>query len=278
MDKNDISVSSFNKSQQEDSIPVVSIITPLYNCAEYLDKTIESVLMQTFSSWELVMVDDCSVDNSLSIAQYYAGQDGRITVMQLEKNSGAAIARNTAIEVAQGRYIAFLDSDDRWLPNKLEEQLKFMQEKNVAFSYSAYEKLNEQGEVIGRVGVPEKVNYRDLLKVCSIGCLTAMYDTKMLGKVYMPDIRKRQDLGLWLKILKKTPYAYGVKDVLAQYQLRSDSISANKRSAAQYTWKLYREVENLSLPVASYYFSHYAINGLLRTKAPRLAKAFGALK
>src|SRR5690554_4363141 len=258
-------------------MPLVSVITPLYNCSKYLEQTIQSVISQTYENWEMIMVDDCSTDNSIKIAQHYAVQDERVKIIQLEKNSGAAVARNTAIEAAQGRFIAFLDSDDQWLPHKLETQLAFMQKQNVAFSYAAYEKMNEEGAVIGSVGVPDKVCYRDLLKVCSIGCLTAMYDTQKLGKVYMPLIRKRQDLGLWLKILKQTPYAYGVQDILAQYQLRSDSISANKRVAAQYTWRLYREVERLSFPVASYYFSHYAVNGVLRTKFPRVANKFGLL-
>ncbi len=259
-------------------MPVVSVITPLYNCSYYLEKTVESVLMQVFRDWELIMVDDCSTDNSLAIARRYAKQDVRIKVLQLKGNSGAAVARNTAIEAAQGRFIAFLDSDDQWLPQKLEVQLRFMQEQNVAFSYAAYEKLDEQGTVVGRVGVPKKVSYSDMLKVSSIGCLTAMYDTEKLGKLYMPLIRKRQDLGLWLSILKQIPYAYGIQDVLAQYQLRSDSISANKRSAAQYTWRLYREVERLSFVVASYYFAHYAVNGVLRTRFPKLARVLGVLK
>lgn len=224
------------------------------------------------------MVDDCSTDDSFILACDYARSDSRIKVIRLTENSGAAVARNTAIEAACGRYIAFLDSDDQWLSHKLDTQLRFMKENDVAFSYTAYEKLNEQGEVVDTVGVPDKVNYNDLLKVCSIGCLTAMYDTKKLGKVYMPKIRKRQDLGLWLRILQKEPYAYGVQQILGRYQLRSNSISANKYSAAQYTWKLYREVERLNILVASYYFTHYAINGVLRTKFPRLARAIGVLK
>lgn len=256
----------------------VSIITPLYNCSNYLEKTIRSVLMQTHVDWELILVDDFSPDNSAEIAEQFSKKDSRIRVIRLSKNSGAAVARNTAIEAAQGRYLAFLDSDDQWLPHKLETQIAFMHKHNIAFSYAAYEKLNELGEVVGKVGVPSKVNYKDMLKMSSIGCLTAMYDTEQLGKIYMPLIRKRQDLGLWLKILKKIPYAYGIQEVLGQYQLRSDSISANKRSAAQYTWRLYREVEKLNLIIASYYFSHYAINGVLRTKLPRLARLIGVLK
>lgn len=259
-------------------MPCVSIVTPLYNCSQFLCKTIESVRSQSFEDWEMILVDDCSTDGSLLIAQRYAGQDRRIKVLQLAENSGAAVARNAALEAATGRFIAFLDSDDQWVPTKLEVQLQFMLERGVAFSYAAYEKLDGKGKVVGTVGVPERLSYSDLLKVSSIGCLTAVYDTAQLGKVYMPLIRKRQDLGLWLLILKQIPYAYGVQEVLGRYQMRSDSISANKCSAAKYTWRLYRDVEKLKFISAFYYFTHYAINGILRNKFPSLAKLFGLLK
>lgn len=257
--------------------PVISVITPSYNSEKTLPHTLNSVLAQTFPEWELLVVDDCSPDNANTLIETYAARDSRIRLIKLDENGGAAVARNTAIEQARGRYIAFLDSDDRWFPTKLEKQLRFMQENDVAFSYTAYEKLDEQGDLAGVVGVPERVSYKDLLKVCSIGCLTAMYDTESLGKVYMPLIRKRQDLGLWLRILKQIPYAYGMNEVLAQYQLRSGSISANKYNAAFYTWRLYREIEKLNFCRAGYFFSHYAVNGILRTRFPSLAKALGKL-
>ena len=257
---------------------LVSIVTPSYNCSKYILCTINSILSQSFLNWELIIVDDCSSDNSVEVIKSFVNEDARIKLIQLSENSGAAVARNTAIEASQGRYIAFLDSDDLWHPEKLEKQIKFMQHNEIAFSYSAYEKINECGDVTGSVGVPDKAQYSDLLKVCSIGCLTAIYDTKLIGKIYMPLIRKRQDLGLWLRILKKIPYAYATPGVLSQYRVRSDSISANKKVAAQYTWKLYREVENLSFLSSVYYFSHYAMNGFLRTKLPKLAKLLGVLK
>lgn len=259
-------------------MPSVSIITPLYNCFEYLEKTLQSVLDQTFQDWELIMVDDCSTDGSFEIAKAFAKQDERINILQLRENSGAAVARNKGTEAAKGRYIAFLDSDDVWLPHKLETQIAFMQANDYPFTFAAYDKVNEAGKVFGHVGVPDKVTYSDLLKSCSIGCLTAMYDTEFFGKVYMPLIRKRQDLGLWLRLLKKTKYAYGLNETLGLYKVRSDSISANKKSAALFTWRLYRDIEKLSLLKASYYFSHYAIRGVLRTKFPRIARALGVLK
>ena len=257
---------------------LVTIITPSYNSSIFILKTLKSVTSQSFDNWEMIIVDDCSSDNSVEVIQSFADQDPRIKLIQLAENSGAAVARNTAIEAAKGRYIAFLDSDDAWLPNKLEKQVAFMQENNYPFTFAAYDKVNESDEIFGHVGVPDKVTYSDLLKSCSIGCLTAMYDTEFFGKVYMPLIRKRQDLGLWLKLLKKTKYAYGLNETLGFYKVRKDSISANKKSAALFTWRLYRDIEKLSLPKASYYFSHYAVRGLLRTKYPGVARALGILK
>lgn len=257
---------------------LVTIITPSYNSSIFILKTLKSVTSQSFDNWEMIIVDDCSSDNSVEVIRSFADQDPRIKLIQLAENSGAAVARNTAIEAAKGRYIAFLDSDDAWLPNKLEKQIAFMQENNYPFTYAAYDKVNESDEVFGHVGVPSKVAYSDLLKSCSIGCLTAIYDTEYFGKVYMPLIRKRQDLGLWLKLLKKTKYAYGLNETLGLYKVRSDSISANKKSAALFTWRLYREVEKINLLKAIYYFSHYAVRGLLRTKYPGVARALGILK
>lgn len=257
---------------------LVSIIMPHFNTVQYIEASILSVVSQTHIEWEILIIDDASDLEQYERLVDIASFDDRINLIRLDKNSGAAVARNKGIELAKGRYIAFLDSDDVWLPTKLDEQIKFMRSNDVAFSYCSYEKVDEMGNVFGVVGVPDKVSYSDLLKVCSIGCLTAIYDTQRLGKIYMPLIRKRQDLGLWLSILKKIPYAYAAPGVLARYRVRSDSISANKRVAAQYTWKLYREVEGLSFFKAIYYFSHYAFNGVLRTKFPRIARMIGVLK
>ncbi len=257
---------------------MISIITPSYNCSSYISSTIQSVISQTFIDWEMIIIDDCSTDDSVQLIQSFVDLDTRIKLIQLTQNSGAAVARNKGIEFASERFIAFLDSDDSWHPHKLEKQVAFMLDNKYSFTYTAYEKVDENGKTSGHVGVPSKVSYSDLLKVCSIGCLTAIYDTEFFGKVYMPLIRKRQDLGLWLRLLKKTDYAYGMNESLASYTVRSDSISSNKRKAASHTWMLYREVEKLSLVTASYYFSHYAINGILRTKFPKLARALGVLK
>lgn len=253
---------------------LVSIITPLYNAEAYIEKTILSIIKQTYINWELLIVDDCSKDQSVRLVQKYVGADARIKLIRLENNSGAAVARNTGIEQAQGKFIAFLDSDDTWHPDKLKHQTDFMLKNNYAFAYTAYRKVDENSSYLSNVNIPEKISYNELLKTCVIGCLTAMYDAEKLGKVTFPLIRKRQDFALWLKILKKVPFAYGLNEDLASYTVRSDSISANKFKAAQYNWYLYRNIEQLSLFQSIYYFSHYMIKGIIRTKFPELAQKF----
>lgn len=256
----------------------VSIITPSYNSCEFITEMIESVINQTFADWEMIIVDDCSTDNSVSVIKSCIEKEPRIKLIQLKENSGAAVARNTAIEAAQGRYIAFLDSDDLWLPDKLEKQLAFMQANDYPFSYTAYDKIDENGQVFVHIGVPNRVSYSELLKTCSIGCLTVIYDTQYFGKEYMPTNTKREDFATWLLLLKKTEYAYGLIESLAQYRVYETQTSAKKAKMAKENWRLYREVEKLNLVKASYYFSHYAVRGLLRTKAPSLARLLGVLK
>jgi glycosyltransferase involved in cell wall biosynthesis len=242
---------------------LVSIITANYNAAKYISDTIESVLAQSYDNWEMIIVDDCSSDNSIEIIESYIAKDSRIKLVQLEQNSGAAVARNRAIELAQGRFIAFLDSDDLWQSDKLEKQISFMLKNGYIFSYSHYDLIDEDNKRYGTTfKAPPKVSYNDLLKTCSIGCLTAIYDTKSLGKVTMPLILKRQDYGLWLKILKKIDYAYCYDESLAIYRTRTNSISSNKIKAAQYQWKIYRDVEKLGIFKSIFYFIHYVYNGL----------------
>ncbi|SHO64447.1 glycosyltransferase family 2 protein [Algoriphagus zhangzhouensis] len=243
---------------------LVSVITPVHNAGEHIEETIESVLKQTFQDWEMILIDDKSTDSSLKIIEKYLAQDSRIRLIKNSKNQGAAVTRNNGIEAAQGRYIAFLDSDDLWLPTKLEKQLAFMKKHGYAFTYTAYEKLKD-GQIIGVQEVGERVNHNDLLKTCSIGCLTVIYDTQKLGKMLMPIISRRQDFALWLKILKEIPFAYGLNEVLSTYRLRSDSISGNKFKAAKYQWRVYREFEHLNLFEASYYFLQYSVFGVLKT-------------
>lgn len=242
---------------------MISIITPSYNSEKFISQTIESVICQTYQDWEMIIVDDVSTDNSIVVINKYITLDSRIKLIQLNKNAGAAVARNTAIEMALGRYIAFLDSDDLWLPEKLEKHILFMQQTNYPFTFSSYKKISENGEdYLGTISAPEKINYQELLKTNVIGCLTAIYDTKYFGKVSMPLIRKRQDYGLWLILLKRTDYAYAINEALATYRVRADSISSNKLNTISSIWCLYRDVEHLSILQTTYYFLHYSLNGI----------------
>lgn len=252
--------------------PAVSIITPCYNCAATLAATVDSVLAQDFPDWELLLVDDASSDGTVDLAEAYQQRDGRIRLLRREKNGGAARARNLGIENARGRYIAFIDADDVWLPHKLSRQIALMRERGWPFSFTAFQQVNDDGDELERIGVPERVSYRQLLKTNYIGCSTAVFDREELGRESMPDIRKRQDFGLWLRLLKRTPFAYGIDEALTRYRVHSGSLSANKSRVAGYNWHLYRRVEGLSLPASVYYFMHYAMRGLLRSKAPRLAR------
>ena len=244
----------------------VTIIMPSYNSEKFIIESVESVLVQTYSNWELIIVDDCSPDDSNRIITKYVDNDSRIKLIKLQKNSGPAVARNTAIEAANGRYIAFLDSDDVWLPNKLETQINFMHDNDLAFTYSSYRLVGEDNEHLGVFITKDKISYFDMLKTCSVGCLTAIYDTEKIGKQYMPLILKRQDYGLWLKILKLIGETRGILEPLATYRIRKNSVSSNKVKAAKYQWKIYREIEKLSFLKSLYYFVFYAYNGVTKYK------------
>ncbi|MCG1036618.1 glycosyltransferase family 2 protein [Polaribacter sargassicola] len=244
---------------------LVSIITPNYNSEKFISQTINSVLNQTYQNWEMIIVDDVSTDNSTKIIESYSLKDDRIILHKLQKNSGAAIARNKAISLAKGNFIAFLDSDDLWLPKKLEVQLEFMETNNYPISYSSYEIIDENGKPKNKIiECKEKLDYNRMLYSNEIGCLTAMYNSDVLGKVYMPNVRKRQDYGLWLKILKMEKYAFGIPKVLAKYRDRSLSISNNKVEMLKWNWNLYKNVEKKSYFEAFYYTLCNVINKLLK--------------
>ena len=234
-------------------IEKVSIITPVYNAEPYLAACIESVLTQTYKDFEHILVDDMSTDSSAEIIQEYAESDPRIRHFQLEQNSGPGIARNKAIVMAEGRYIAFLDCDDLWKPEKLEKQVRFMKDNGHVFTFSSYELMDGAGGLLGRrVKAPEKVTYQSALYKNPIGCLTAVYDTDFYGKQYMPAIRKRQDYALWLKLLKKAD-GHGIQEPLAIYRVQKDSVSSNKLSLIKYEWMIYRKEEGLGLFQSTFY-------------------------
>ena len=241
---------------------LVSIITPSYNSAVFIGETIESILAQTYTNWELLITDDCSTDNTNDIISQYIQKDNRIKFFKLEKNSGAGVARNNSIKEAKGRFLAFCDSDDCWYPEKLEKQLAFMVNNNYEFTCTSYDIYNEISNVkVGYIKCKKKITYWNLLKDNSIGCLTSIYDTSRIGKIYMPTIRKRQDWGLWLTIIKKTKTVYGLQETLAKYRIRENSISSNKIAMLKYNYKLYKDVEGFSsfssILLLSLYFMPY---------------------
>ncbi|MFK7747148.1 MAG: glycosyltransferase family 2 protein [Kordia sp.] len=240
--------------------PLVSVITPTYNTEAFISETIASVRAQTYTNWELVIVDDASSDTTVAILQKYAALDDRIKIHVLETNSGAAIARNTAIENATGTYIAFLDADDLWKPEKLTKQIAFMQKKDIAVSFTSYELMDEQGKSLGKmIKALPKVDFSKMLKSNYIGNLTGIYNAEKLGKVYMPNIRKRQDWALWLALLKKVDFAYSLEAPLARYRVRENSISSNKLNLLKYNYAIYRKALKFGAFKSGFYLIRFLI-------------------
>lgn len=243
----------------------ISVIMPSFNSESTIGKSIESVLAQSYTDLELIVVDDSSSDQTSNIVRDVVLRDSRVQFLQLEQNRGAAVSRNAAIKEAKGRYIAFLDADDIWNRDKLQKQIKFMKDQDCAFCHSWYEKIDADGQRLGiEVKAPHKMSYKDMLKSNRVGCLTAIYDTVALGKVYMPLMRKRQDYGLWLSLLKLTPYVHCFPEVLAQYRVVRGSISSNKLEMLKYNWKLYREVEKFSPAKSVYYLGWNILRKLVK--------------
>ncbi|HLS61201.1 MAG TPA: glycosyltransferase family 2 protein [Virgibacillus sp.] len=242
----------------------ISIITPAYNAERFIGEAIESVLAQSYSNWEMIITDDCSSDQTIEIIKSYQQTDERIKLIQLAENSGSAIARNTSMDHASGSFLAFLDSDDQWLPDKLVKQLDFMLEKDIAFSFTKYVRIEEDGtETNAITEAPETVDYNELMKHCVIGCLTVMLDKDKIGNERMINIRTRQDYVFWLTIMKTGFLAYGLPEVLAKYRLVEGSISSNKVKAAKQNWYVYRHIEKQSILKSSWYFLNYAIRSVV---------------
>lgn len=245
---------------------MVSIITPCYNAEKYLAQTIESVLVQTFRDWEMLVVDDCSSDGSAEIIRSYARKDPRIIYLKTDKRSGSPTGpRNLGIQNARGRYIAFLDSDDLWLPDKLERQLEiFAENESAAVVFSYYEKMSEDGKRSGRVVTsPESVTYAKLLYGNVIGCLTGIYDTGKVGKVYMENYG-HEDYIMWLAILKKGYLGVNTQDVQALYRVREQSVSSNKLQALKWQWSIYRNIEKLGFFKSMLCFAGYAFKAFFK--------------
>lgn len=225
--------------------PAVSVITPCFNAADTLARTVASVRAQNFTDWEIFISDDGSTDDSIAVAERLAAADSRIRVLcGTGENRGAARARNRAIAVSRGRYIAFLDADDEWLPEKLSRQIGFMQAETVAFSYTGF--FRQKNGNKRQVDVPASVSFDELLRGCVIGCLTVVYDSAVFGRVNMPELRFRQDYGTWLMLLRRTDRAWAVQSPLAIHHARAGSLSSNRLRVSAGTWRMYRQVAGLS--------------------------------
>jgi glycosyltransferase involved in cell wall biosynthesis len=236
---------------------LVSVVTPTYNCADIIGFSIHSVMQQTYEDWELILVDDGSQDATASIAERFASHDARIRVVRLSTNNGVANARNQGIQAARGQYIAFLDSDDVWLPEKLAAQTEFLKQSGTGFCFSAYRRL-EDGRISRLVRVPGRVKYKDLLGGNPIGCLTVLIDRQRIGWFTMP-ILKHEDFATWLTILRRGHVAWGMQQDLARYRVSGSSLSGNKLRSAGWTWQVYRKNEGLPLGTAVICFLRYLL-------------------
>lgn len=246
---------------------LVSIITPTYNCAKFIARTLDSVQAQTYQNWEMIIIDDRSQDNTKEIVEGYMKDDPRIQYHLLDVNSGAAVARTTAMSLAKGSYMAFLDSDDIWMPDKLERQIRWMNDNGYAFSCTAYEQIDEDDKSLNRIiKTVKKTDYNRLLLDCPVGNSSVIYDVEKMGKFEVPNIRKRNDDALWLQMLKKEKYIWGMPDVLMKYRIRQNSISSNKFKVIKYHWILYRDIEHLSVIRSAFHICYWCVIKVLKIK------------
>lgn len=243
-------------------IPSVSIITPAFNAEGTIGETIRSVLEQSYEDWEMLICDDQSEDNTWDIIKAYSERDRRIRGIRTGINGGPAVARNNALELSQGRWIAFLDSDDMWLPSKLETQIAYHKRYRVPLTYTGYRRISQRGDKQGRyLAVPTILSYSDLLKNTVIATSTAIVDTSVTGPFRMKNTYY-DDYSCWLDILRTYGDAHGIDEPLALYRIMEDSVSRNKFKSASHVWKLYRDLEGLDIYTAARSFAGYAINGL----------------
>jgi teichuronic acid biosynthesis glycosyltransferase TuaG len=252
------------QSMKNSNPKLVSIITPAYKAAGYITETIESVQKQTFTDWEMLIIDDCSPDETASVVRKLAEKDPRIRLLKTPVNSGPAETRNIGLRVAQGRYIAFLDSDDIWFETKLEKHLEFMKSRNCVFSYGPYVTATPEGKRLKEIRVADSVDYTELLRRNIIGTLSVVVDREKTGPFwFIPDPKKElyDDYILWLDILKRGFRAYALQEILAEYRVLPNSVSRNKWKSAQRVWRIYRDIEKLSLPKSIWLFTQYAYLG-----------------
>ncbi|MCO7188752.1 glycosyltransferase family 2 protein [Pseudoalteromonas sp. XMcav2-N-2] len=251
----------------------VSIIMPCFNSSAYISESIESVLAQSHTDWELIIVDDKSKDESVEIIERFMG-DVRIKLIKNEVNRGGAGSRNKAIEVATGRYIAFLDSDDLWEPTKLEKQIAYMTREGIGFSYTNYTQFRDGDDADFKITAPQFVDYKMLIKSNFIGCLTVVYDVSEHGKFYFPETKKRHDFALWLNMLRKFHEARNVGLDLARYRVHNASLSSNKKDAFQSYFHVLHRLQNISYVSALFKTFFFAVLTVIKKKAPNLYPMF----
>lgn len=247
---------------------LISIIVPVYNVENYIEETIACVEAQTYSDWELLLVEDCSTDSSAEVIlrSMEKLRDARIRLLRQSANMGAARARNLGLREAGGRYIAYLDGDDLWVPEKLERELLFLKEKNAAFVFSGYEFADEQGRGTGKVvHVPETLSYRQALSNTTIFTSTVMFDTEKISRdqLEMPAV-KSEDTALWFRVLRSGYTAYGLDENLVKYRRAGKSLSSNKLEALRRIWNLYRREEGLSVWASARHFCLWAVRAVKR--------------
>lgn len=246
---------------------LVSIVVPVYNAERFINETIQTVLDQTYTNWELIFIDDASTDNSVKLITPYLKKDKRIKLLKNKINLHAALTRNKGIKAAKGRYIAFLDADDLWVPSKLKKQVAFMKKMDCAFSFTGYEFADATGKPNGKkVYVPATITYKQALKNTTIFTSTVMFDMTKLTKktIEMPDIRRGQDTATWWKVLKTIESANGLNVILSRYRRTPGTVSSNKVVALKRTWNIYRHNEKLGMFHSIYYFIHYSLNAAKR--------------
>jgi teichuronic acid biosynthesis glycosyltransferase TuaG len=246
------------------NLPIVSVITPFYNSQRFIKSAIQSVCSQTYKHWIMYIIDDGSTDDSVTVIKKIIKNEPRIQLIRLTENIGAAQARNAALEVANSRFVAFLDSDDIWYAEKLEKQVSFMLKNKYPISFTSYKQVDQNGKSDGGIiRSVEKLNQLDYLKNTVIGFSTSMIDTKYVGNDFrFIDIRTRQDTSLWISMLGRGFVAYGMPEVLADYRIHSNSISANKYRAAKQVWNLYFNIHHLGFIKSVYYFIFYTVNAI----------------
>lgn len=242
----------------------VSIIMPSYNSANFIKKAVDSVLNQSYSEWELIIVDDCSTDDSVTIIEEYSEIDSRIILIKKNVNSGVADTRNLAIKSASGFYLAFLDSDDIWDSEKLKSQVDFMRKNNASISFTQYFRIDSNDTLIKEIqNIPEAVTYKDLLKGNSIAMSTSMIEYKKIDGVFFEKIG-HEDYYFWLKILKLGFVAHGLKETLVFYRVHQSSLSSNKFKAIKYTWFIYRNMLKLNILETVYYFFIHEFRAVIK--------------